>query len=799
MGVMPRKLGLVEGTLARIARRLVVASRVCLALGVVMTSLVCFALGIVITSLVCFALATPARAQTSCESESQCSFKKPNVLLVLDYSSSMRGAENAPAYFPPGQTKTTRWDAALDASNWILRYDDGFFANNARIGLSRFAHDPDPKTPATTIPTDKSFPPITDGFALDVPFDGSNGKYLECKGSGVEAAIEVLHGTPPPPVLMNGDPGSIMLTWTRGALHSARTLVDKTRLNHLTEPGEGKRDYEVVLMTDGDWTCPDRFGQNCDEDPAVEAALLKADGIPVHVIAFGDATMQPSLDETALQGGTVNAIDATSPKGIVDAFTRVLDRIRNSVIVPSCTQKLPRVLIVMDGSTSMIVGNAPGQTKWDKARFALTGNPAAPNPTDTGYVEPVLTRKIEVGGRQVSIEDVVHLGLVAFAGEKEQKLMANFAPCMRDNFGWAMDPNTSCVAPGCTNPYGGYPLSWTFKNSDTDRDPRFVRTTHSFMPSCNQTQNSTSCLGQVPTTFTGQGLEFARKVIADYKQNSAPFSIDDRTRFVNVLITDGQTSEGSSDVQKVLTDLVAEGVDTFVIGFGSGNEIDADQLNRYAGWGNTKTALIVDPMQAAGSTALADALAGVVTGLGLDSCCVLNQCSTEPEPADPQPVCGDGHVNGSEVCDDGPDNATYGHCGGDCLGPHLFCGDGRSDMPYETCDDGNKESGDGCDSHCDVEGDEDAGVVTTAGSGAISGTVAGAGSLPSRSPIGSQAGSAATTPDAGAASAAVGGKRDDGCGCRLQRADSPPRVWLIGLLALCALRCRRRRRGQPYC
>jgi len=742
-----------------------------------------------IGALVLSALVRPVRAQSMCESESSCSFKKPNILLVLDYSSSMRGLENAPAFFPAGQTMTTRWDAALDATSWILRYGSGFFANNARIGLSRFAHDPDPMTPGTTITTDKSFPRITDGFAIDVPFDGSNGKYLECKASGVEAAIQVLHGTPPPPVLQSGDANAIMLTWTAGALDSAHGLVDRTRLNHQSEPGEGKRDYEVVLMTDGDWTCPDRFGQSCDADPAPVAAQLKAAGIPVHVIAFGDATMQRSLNETALQGGTVSAIDATTPKGIVDAFTRVLDRIRDTVIVPSCTQKLARVLITMDASTSMIVGSAPGETKWDKARFALTGNPTAANPGDMGYVEPVLTRKIQVGGREASIEDVVHLGIVAFAGPDEQKLMASFAPCMRDNIAWAMDPATSCVAPGCSNPYGGSPLTWTYKNSDTDRDPKFVRTTYSYMPGCHETPNSTSCTGQTPTTFTGQGLEFARKTIADYKKSSAPFAIDDKTRFVNVLITDGQTSEGSSDVQKALTDLVSDGVDTYVIGFGSGNELDATQLNQYAMWGNTKSALVVDPAQTGGAAALADSLAGVVTSLGLDSCCVLNQCQTEPEPADPQPVCGDGSINGNEICDDGPDNATYGHCGGDCMGRHLFCGDARSDLPYETCDDGNTRSGDGCDKHCQIEGEDDAGTAGAAGAA----TSGGAGSVaPVRPPATGRSGSLASEPMAGGAAPAK--KDDGGCGCRLQeRTERRPFLPVLALVAVWFVRRRRRR------
>ena len=101
----------------------------------------------------------------------------------------------------------------------------------------------------------------------------------------------------------------------------------------------------------------------------------------------GDATSSPA-NEVALQGGTVASIDAASPQGIIDALSGVLDDIRDSVIVPECTASLPRVLVVMDGSSSMIAGDAPGATNWDKARFALTGNPAAPNPGDPGYVEP---------------------------------------------------------------------------------------------------------------------------------------------------------------------------------------------------------------------------------------------------------------------------------------------------------------------------------------------------------------------------------------------------------------------------
>ena len=750
------------------------------------------------------ALAHAQPEPRACESESDCSFKKPNVLLVLDYSSSMTGAENAPAWFPAGQTVTTRWDAELEAARWILRYDGGFFANNTRIGLSRFAHDPDLQQSGTHISTDRSFPPITDGFALDVPFDGTDGKYLQCKASGVEAAVELLKSAPPPPVGSSFGRDSVMLTWTRGALRSARTLIEQTRERHKAEPHEASRKYEVVLMTDGDWTCGDMIGQNCDEDPAPEAAKLRAAGVPVHVIAFGDATMQHSLNEVALQGGTGTAIDAASPQGIVDALRMVLDNIRDSVIVPTCTQKLPRLMITMDASSSMLEGAALGETKWDKARYALSGNPRAPNPGDPGYVEPVLTRKIGLNGRDIAIEDLVHVGMVAFAGKEQQTELFGFGPCMRDNIAWAMDPQTSCVAPSCSDPYGRAPLAWTFKDSDKDRDPRFVRHTSSFMPVCDSAASDGSCAGTAPTTFTGEGLEFARSRILSYRGNSAPFPQTDETRYVNVLITDGETSEGSANVQEALSGLLADGVRTYVIGFGTSDELDRAQLDQYAAWGDTGQAIVVDPSRTQSADLLANALTSIVSSLGLDACCVLNQCAAEPEPADPQAVCGDGKREGDEVCDDGDLNATYDHCNARCDGKHLYCGDGRLDG-REECDDGNRREHDGCSSKCVAVPDElDGGA---AGEGGPSTRVGG---VPpgSRRPM-------TATPAVGSTSASVTGQAgafapdaavstlppmrgpggDEGCGCHAVGSQKPPRAALVLLCALLLLqRVTRRRR-----
>jgi fibro-slime domain-containing protein len=56
--------------------------------------------------------------------------------------------------------------------------------------------------------------------------------------------------------------------------------------------------------------------------------------------------------------------------------------------------------------------------------------------------------------------------------------------------------------------------------------------------------------------------------------------------------------------------------------------------------------------------------------------------------------CGDGIVNGSESCDNGPDNAegAYGGCTTECtLGP--FCGDSKTDTQFgEQCDDGDNRT-----------------------------------------------------------------------------------------------------------
>jgi MYXO-CTERM domain-containing protein len=309
------------------------------------------------------------------------------------------------------------------------------------------------------------------------------------------------------------------------------------------------------------------------------------------------------------------------------------------------------------------------------------------------------------------------------------------------------------------------------------------------MPACNQTQGSQSCVGTVPNTFTGQGLTFAQQVIDDYKQSPTPFSADSRTRYINVLVTDGKTSQGSTDVQSALQGMAAAGIDTYVIGFGTAAELDEPQLLQYAQWGGTGTAILVDPTQTGSAAALADALEGVVRGLDINSCCVLLDCSENAEPPDPGAICGDGTVDGAEVCDDGALNATYDHCGGLCAGPHLFCGDGRTDAP-EQCDDGNALADDGCDEQC-VSDAEDGGVVeppVRMRSPVLPPGPVGPSGTPTR---GERPGELDAGTDGGTQQA-----RDSGCSCRaVGGRRSPGHAPLVLPAMLLTLLARRRRRS----
>ena len=68
--------------------------------------------------------------------------------------------------------------------------------------------------------------------------------------------------------------------------------------------------------------------------------------------------------------------------------------------------------------------------------------------------------------------------------------------------------------------------------------------------------------------------------------------------------------------------------------------------------------------------------------------------------------CGDGEMNGPEVCDDGVNDGSYAGCAADCgtLGPH--CGDSEINGP-EDCDNGDANAnGSGCNIDCVTSGSQ---------------------------------------------------------------------------------------------
>lgn len=77
----------------------------------------------------------------------------------------------------------------------------------------------------------------------------------------------------------------------------------------------------------------------------------------------------------------------------------------------------------------------------------------------------------------------------------------------------------------------------------------------------------------------------------------------------------------------------------------------------------------------------------------------------EPDSSsgEPRPVCGDGVVEGPEVCDDGVNDGGYGGCSADCSSLGPWCGDGVVNGD-EPCDDGDDVDGNGCNVDCVVSG-----------------------------------------------------------------------------------------------
>lgn len=706
----------------------------------------------------------PVQAGGDCPDEGLCTFKKPNFMFVLDYSSSMNED------FVAGQTN---WEAAVEAITNVITTDGGYFDENMHLSLLRFGHDPDPNSPGTTITTGGVMDPsgITDGVSLDVHwYDpvGDPSAYYECNG---QAIINFLNAVSPP--LCVGVNCAGIGTWTNGALLEAQSIIAQTRLDHPSDldPGD-ERYYALMLVTDGNWTDPTGSGQTAINNPAPTAGdLFNNDGVPVYVVAFGNALGNVFADEIANQGGTTASIQAGAGQ-LVMALEQVVDDIANTVIIPQCTSGLPRIMVILDASSSMLnvsgVAGPMGQTGWDQARDALAG-------MNSLFDVPI------AGVMNQPVEDLVHLGLTVFGhnAPAEEAVLVDYGPCMEDNFEWALDPNTSCGV-GCADPWGGPPITWTFMGPGDAGYPGFDQDTYSHMPACavGQGANPAQCTGS--GTYVHGGLDLADDNYHAYSTSPpALYPIDANTQFANILITDGSYIGYSTnaEVEDELAHMYsADDITTYVIGFGDATS--PSELDNMACWGSGGSGFpctggTYDAFDAATQDQLEMALQTIIEGINFDPCCAFNDCSFNPEPttgeADPvMPEESTGEPPGSS--DDGASTAAETTAAGDTSGGVVDTGNQDSSGPSVDDSQGDDTSGGG-----NSASGSDGPTSNTAPS-----TMSATGTPPGDS-------------SGGDTDTETGGQNMDDGGCSCSTDDSAPRGWLGGLFMLGLLGLRRRR------
>ncbi|HEY0138348.1 MAG TPA: vWA domain-containing protein [Nannocystis sp.] len=559
-----------------------------------------------------------AAAPMPCQHETPCTFKKPLLLFVVEYSGAMN---------QPHDADSTRWQAAVETIGDTIDFDNGYIAEAFILGLLRYGHDPAPAVANTPIVGDTTG--LLDGHALDVPwYDPADPDkaYVECiAGDAIVAALADL------PAPADGIAG-----WTRGALDFTQTYLAQVDADHPED--EGQRRATIVLITTGTWTDPTGTMQlgPPEQDPELTAATLYDEQkVATHVINVG-GPMGALLSAPVAAAGGGEVFAAEDFVGVSDALKLFIDDIQNDVPAPVCTPAVPRVMVLLDASSSMLnVGDmqaGPGQGAWDQARDALAGDDSV----------------FDIFFDAASVESAYHAGLAVFGGAApaEQQILVQYGPCHKDMFAWALDPASSCVAPGCTDPYAGPPITWTFKNG-ADAMPPFPDDVFSHMPRCDKSDaKPQACAGS--GSYVHLGLELVADNIEAYRAQclapNAAHPCDDTTPFFNVLITDGAYDSTDAQVQAPLVAMAAAGVVTRVIGLGPAS--DLAQLEAMADWGSGS---VLDPILADSQSQLADALASLFVQPTLGPCCSFTDCNFPDDSFGEDDDGGDGSLDGSDT------------------------------------------------------------------------------------------------------------------------------------------------------
>ena len=205
--------------------------------------------------------------------------------------------------------------------------------------------------------------------------------------------------------------------------------------------------------------------------------------------------------DLAVVGGTSKPLAIDCPDSPGDVLDPLAESLTEMISTGSCGQDLPRVMFLLDASSSMlnIMGgtqHAPqGLGGWDQLRDALAGSGSI-------FAHAVMN---EPGKR---VEDLAHVGVAVFGHNlpAEEKIVVDYGLCQAQNVAWALDPATSCAAPGCVDPWGMPPITWTFKDGAEVDPPGFAAKTVSHMPRCDfSPQQPKACLGS--GTYTHLGLQ----------------------------------------------------------------------------------------------------------------------------------------------------------------------------------------------------------------------------------------------------------------------------------------------------
>ncbi len=579
-------------------------------------------LGLLLGFGVALVLADPghdARAgggDPECWVENECTPQRPNILILLDTSGAMNQVD---------AFGTTRWDAAKATLAETFQ-PDSWISQGSHLALARYGHDPDPAQPGTPSPgTD-----LIDGFALDKGwYDPDTLDYLPCSGDELLAALDQA----PPPSPSSG-------AWTRGALARAAAMIAESRAVH-DEQTSIDRHYLVVLLTQAGWTSADGTSvlAPASDDPIAQAAALFEDEVTTFVVGYtDDPAHQAAADALAEAGGSVQALDPAVPLEVANALWVFVENVLSIDIWPVCWPSQPRITIVLDASSTMLnvddQAGGPGETPWDRSRALLDAIAAVP---------------IEVASG-APLGSVAIFSLVVLGDDQpppgEQRVLVPFTSCASDNVAWALDPNSSCVSPGCEDPWGGPPIEWTVDACA----PNFPEPTSSHMPRCQGP--GPGCAGS--GSFLHLGLQLAADnqaqahaagLLPGAKLPSGP-----ETRYWNILITDGHAGESTDlQIQSALESMFSQGMITYVVATGAALDDPAlqAQLAQMAAWGSGGTL----PMFSVDAPdQLAQTLASAVNQLSIDPCCAYD-CSMEPEP----PVCDGGS---EESGDDTTDSAS---------------------------------------------------------------------------------------------------------------------------------------------